>query len=397
MRDLIIIKYGEIALKGNNRSFFEGKLVGNMKRMLKNVAPVTVEKTHGRMYLHFDRNDYDKIADRVKDIYGIVKFSPGVKVINEIPKMQEEALAVAKDLNERKPFKTFKVETRRPNKGFQMKSPEISRQVGGYILSQMEGIRVDVHNPDVIIYLEVREQTYIYCDEVEGLGGMPYGTAGRGMLLLSGGIDSPVAGWMMAKRGVNIDAVHYHSYPFTSERALEKVLDLAKRLSYFTGNLRVHSVNLLEIQQAIGAKCPEEEMTILSRRFMMRIAENIAVKRKCQSLITGESIAQVASQTMEGLTVTTDAVNMPILRPLIAMDKVDIIKVAERIDTFETSILPFEDCCTVFLPKRVVTKPRVDQMEKSEAALDVQDLVNRAADSCEIYTFVDGEMLEAKE
>jgi thiamine biosynthesis protein ThiI len=288
-----------------------------------------------------------------------------------------------------KGIKTFKVEARRSNKGFFMTSPEMCKQIGAYILSQTNGdISVDVHHPDCTLQFEVRDKTYIFSDKIPGPGGLPLGSAGRGMLLLSGGIDSPVAGYQMAKRGVELESVHFHSYPFTSERAFEKVLDLGKTLTRYTQRLKIHSVNLLEIQQSIAEHCPEEEMTILSRRFMMRIAEKIAEKNRCQCLITGENIGQVASQTMEGLTATNASVSLPILRPLIAYDKLDIIDVAKKIETFETSILPFEDCCTVFLPEKVVTKPKVEKLVYSEGKLDVEGLIGRAVESAETFIIV---------
>lgn len=268
-----------------------------------------------------------------------------------------------------------------------MKSPEIARIVGGTINQKIEEVSVDVHNPEFTVTVEIRDVTYIYSKEIKGYGGLPYGCAGKGMLLLSGGIDSPVAGWMMAKRGMEIEGVHFHSYPFTNDRAQEKVYDLARQLAGYTGFIRVHSVNLLEIQKAINACCPSKEMTILSRRFMMAIAERIALGGNCQALITGENIGQVASQTIEGLTVTNSRVDLPVLRPLIAFDKLDIIKVAEDIGTFETSILPFEDCCTVFLPDKVVTRPVLADIEKSEDNLDVEGLITSAIEKKEVFDF----------
>ena len=253
------------------------------------------------------------------------------------------------------------------------------------MLREFNDLTVDVHNPDVYVYIDIKVNAYVYTDKVKGSGGLPIGTNGKGLLLLSGGIDSPVAGFMMAKRGLEINCVHYHSYPFTSERAEEKVKDLAKIMARYTGKLRIYSVNILPIQKEINEKCPESEMTIISRKFMMRIAERIANYNNYDVLITGENLGQVASQTVQGISVTNESVNIPILRPLIGFDKVDIIEIAKEIETFETSILPFEDCCTVFLPKHVVTQPKIEKIKKSEEVLDIHELVENAIENMKIY------------
>jgi len=384
MRKFLIVRYGEIALKGRNRYYFENKLLHNIRTVIKDMSGVQVSKQHGRIFVEHDVEDSEELIERVTKVFGVVSVSPAVRINNDINLMKETALEEVKSLLEDKDYKSFKVESRRSNKGFELKSPEISRLVGGYIFNAIDDLHVDVHSPEFTLTVEVRNQTYVYCRVIPGFSGMPYGCAGRGMLLLSGGIDSPVAGWMIAKRGMAIEAVHFHSYPFTSERAKEKVMDLARIISEYTGKIRIHSVNLLEIQQAINEHCPAPEMTILSRRFMMGIAERVAELTHCQALITGESIGQVASQTIEGLTVTNSRVTLPVLRPLIAMDKVDIIKVAKKIGTFETSILPFEDCCTVFLPDKVVTRPRVEDIVASENLLDVEALMTRAIEGREV-------------
>lgn len=377
--DTIVVRYGELALKGKNRDLFEKALVKDIKERTAHIEGVKLQRFHGRMYLDHHDYDFDSVAEILTNTFGVVSISPVGKCILDFDAMCKEAERQVTELIEEKKSFTFKVESRRSNKGFPLKSPEISKNLGGYLNQKFkEEISVDVHKPDVIVHIEVREQTYIYTKSLKGLGGMPYKTSGKGMLLLSGGIDSPVAGYLMAKRGVQLEAVHFHSYPFTSDRAKEKVIDLAKKLTKYVGQIRVHSVNLLEIQQAINEYCPSSEMTILSRRFMMAIAEKIANNRKYKCLITGENIAQVASQTMEGLTVTNARVSLPVFRPLIAYDKNDIIKIAEEIDTFETSILPFEDCCTVFLPDRVVIKPELADIEKSESKLNVDDLIYNA-------------------
>jgi thiamine biosynthesis protein ThiI len=389
METLLLVRYGELALKGNNRRFFEKKLIKSVQRSLSNIESAKVIDQHGRLFVASDEQDQDAVIKAVTRIFGIVSVSVAMRINNDLEQMKAEGLVEILKLIETKGIKTFKVEARRSNKGFHLTSPEICRIVGAHILAHTEGqLAVDVHHPDCTLQFEVRDKTYIFSDRIPGPGGLPLGSAGKGMLLLSGGIDSPVAGYQMAKRGVELEAIHFHSSPFTSERALEKVLDLGKTLTRYTQNLKIHSINLLEIQQQIAAHCPEEEMTILSRRFMMRIAERISEKYRCQCLITGENIGQVASQTMEGLTATNASVSLPILRPLIAYDKLDIIEVAKRIGTFETSILPFEDCCTVFLPEKVVTKPKVEKLVYSESKLEVEALIDRAVASEELFIIV---------
>lgn len=386
MIDMILIKYGEIALKGKNRRYFENKLANNIKASLKGLEGASFKMSHGRMFVFHEREDGPEVIDRLKRVFGIVALAPGKKCDNDVDQMIDLAIAEMTRVLRETPHKTFKVETRRPNKGFPLKSPEISKQVGGAIHDHFDALEVDVHDPDVTVNIEVREKTYLYTGEIKGLGGMPYGTSGKAVSLLSGGIDSPVASYLMAKRGVTIEAVHYHSYPFTSERAHDKVLALAKKISAYTGgHLLLHSINIAEIQQAIAENCPSREMTILSRRFMMRLAERVANEVGGQALVTGENLGQVASQTIEGLGVTNDAVTLPILQPLITYDKSEIIDIAKRIDTFETSILPFEDCCTVFLPDEVVIKPKVEEMHRSEEALDVDGLVEKALSEKKCY------------
>lgn len=383
MEALILVRYGEIALKGHNRPQFENLLADNILRAVKPLGGRLL-KRHGRMFVNCEESRLAEVMERLGKVFGIVSYSPGVAVeleMDAIRQAAQEQLQKAVDNGAR----TFKVECRRPNKGFPHKSPEISADVGGFLLNTVAGLRVDVHKPETTVTIEVREKAYVFTETLKGSGGMPYRSAGKALLLLSGGIDSPVAGYLMARRGVCIEGIHFHSYPFTSERALEKVLELGRKLSVYTGHVRVHSINLLDVQRAIQAACPEEEMTILSRRFMMQIAERLAGTRGCQALVTGESIGQVASQTMEGLTVTDGAVSLPVFRPLIALDKVEIIEIARRIDTFETSILPFEDCCTVFLPDRVVTKPRLQDIEASQAKLDSEELISRALEGVVVY------------
>lgn len=383
MEALILVRYGEIALKGHNRPQFENMLVGNIQSAVKPLGGKVV-KRHGRILVVCSPDRIMEVQDQLSRVFGIVSFSPGVAVELDMAQIQETALEQLRETVDAG-TKTFKIECKRANKGFPLKSPEICAEIGGILLDALPQLKVDVHHPDTTVTIEIREKAYVFTQILKGIGGMPYKSAGKALLLLSGGIDSPVAGYLMARRGVQIEGIHFHSYPFTSERALEKVLDLGRKLAVYTGRIRVHSINLLEIQRAIQEHCPQEEMTILSRRFMMQIAERVAATRSCQALITGESIGQVASQTMEGLTVTNSAVTLPVFRPLIAMDKVEIIDVAQRIDTFETSILPFEDCCTVFLPDRVVTKPRVKNIEESQALLDSETLIANALLGVKVY------------
>lgn len=382
MDRVIIIRYGEIILKGLNKKFFEDKLAKHIRHALKDLGKLKVYKEHSRIYVDVDDYNEDDIIDRVKKVFGVVSMSPANRFPVDMEQIKKVALEELQSLAQ-KGAKTFKVESKRGDKNFPMKSPEISKEIGAYILQNTDGLTVDVHQPEAVVHVEIRNCAFVHSKKINGFGGLPLGTNGKAMLLLSGGIDSPVAGWLVGKRGVKIEAIHFHSYPFTSERAKEKVLDLAKILSIYCGEFKLFSINLLPIQKEINEKCPEEEMTILSRRFMMKIAERVALESNCDALVTGESIGQVASQTVKSLQVTNAAVDMPVFRPLIAMDKVDIIELAQKIETFETSILPFEDCCTVFLPKHPVTKPSLDKILQSEALLDVEGLINEAIENIE--------------
>lgn len=383
MDRVIIIRYGEIILKGLNKKYFEDKLVKHIRYALRDLGKLRVYKEHSRIYVDVEDYHEDEIIERVKKVFGVVSISPANRFPVDLDLVKKVALEEMKLIMDQENFKTFKIESKRGDKNFPMQSPEISREVGAYLLQNIKDISVDVHQPDVVIHVEIRNNAFVYSKKVNGFGGLPVGTNGKALLLLSGGIDSPVAGWLVGKRGVQIEAIHFHSYPFTSERAKEKVVDLAKKLATYCGEFKLYSVNLLPIQTAINEKCPEEEMTILSRRFMMKIAERVAMKIGCDALVTGESIGQVASQTVKSLHVTNAAINIPAFRPLIAMDKVDIIELAQRIGTFETSILPFEDCCTVFLPKHPVTKPRLENILQSESKIDVEGLINTAIENME--------------
>ena len=385
-QSIFIVRCGEVALKGMNKPYFERMLVERIKKNVKQFAGVDVRRHEGLIYVRADKSiDREQLLKQIGKVFGVASISPAVEAPSNLDAIGEEAVKYMLDLIETKGIKTFKVEAKRADKNFPVKSPEIGRIIGAKVLIGCKVLKVDVHNPDVHLFVDVRhDKSYIYQQKIAGFGGLPLGTNGKGMVLLSGGIDSPVAAWMMAKRGMLIEAVHFHSYPYTSQRAQEKVEDLARIVASYCGNFKMHVINLLPIQEQIVQNCPEEETTILVRRFMMRIAEKIAEKNGGMMLITGENLGQVASQTAEALVVTDACVKMPVMRPLIAMDKVDIMDKAEEIGTFETSILPYEDCCTVFLPKHPSTKPKLDRIIESESKLDVDQLVEAAVASEEI-------------
>lgn len=386
MKKVLSVSLGELALKGLNRGYFETQLIRQMTRGIKDIGYDKIYKEQGKIYIEGEESNYPLMINKLKKVFGLVYISPCIRTDKEMSNIEKASILAMKERINQSDIKTFKVDTNRTDKSFPIKSPEVSRSMGGTILKEFGDLKVDVHNPDVYLYIDIKqENAYIYTEKIKAYGGLPVGTNGKGLLLLSGGIDSPVAGFMMAKRGVQINCVHYHSYPFTSERAEEKVKTLANILSLYTGKMKFFSVNILNIQKAINQNCPEKEMTILSRRFMMRIAEEIANHNNYDALITGESLGQVASQTIHGIGVTNATVKLPVLRPLIGMDKVDIIEIANDIETFETSVLPFEDCCTVFLPKHPVTRPKLEDIEKSEEALDIDMLVKEAIDNMKVF------------
>ncbi len=380
-----IVRYGEVALKGRNKPYFERMLIERIKKVTKDLNDIQVVREEGLIMVYAPEElPAEEITRRVTRVFGVDTVSPAVEVIPNINVINEAAISYVQKLIDEKGIKTFKVEGKRSDKSFPIESPQIGKLVGAEILKACKVLKVDVHNPDCMLYVHVRKgKCLIYDQKISGCGGLPPGTNGRGMVLLSGGIDSPVAAWMMAKRGMIIEGIHYHSYPYTSQRAWEKVQDLAKILTTYCGRMKVHSVNLLPIQEQIVEKCPEELTTILVRRFMMRIAEEMAKKTNCTMLITGENLGQVASQTAESLVVTDSTVQMPVMRPLIALDKWEIIERAQEIGTYETSIQPFEDCCTVFLPKHPATKPRLERVLEAEARFDWTGLVQEAIDSRE--------------
>lgn len=385
-QNIFIVRCGEVALKGMNKPYFERMLVDRIRSNVRGLGNVEVKRQEGLIFVRADKDvNKDQLIRQISKVFGVASISPAVEAPSNLDAIGEEAVKYMMDLIETKGIKTFKVEAKRADKNFPVKSPDIGRIIGAKVLIGCKVLSVDVHNPDVLLYVDVRhDRSYIYQDKIAGFGGLPLGTNGKGMVLLSGGIDSPVAAWMMAKRGMMIEAVHFHSYPYTSQRAQEKVEDLARIVASYCGNFKMHVINLLPIQEQIVQNCPEEETTILVRRFMMRIAEKIAENNGAMMLITGENLGQVASQTAEALVVTDNVVKMPVMRPLIAMDKVDIMDKAEEIGTFETSIQPYEDCCTVFLPKHPTTKPKLSRIEESESKLDVDGLVEAAVASEEI-------------
>lgn len=379
MRQLLLIKYAsEIFLKGLNRGKFERKLKDNIKKVLENVEYEMVQD-QGRWFLYSE--DMDTLINKVKKVFGITELCLVTEVEPTMEAIGKQALEEVKSGN----YKTFKIATNRANKKFPMNSMEVSREIGGYVLQNLEGIAVDIHKPEGLINVEIRERAYVYSKKIKAIGGLPYGTNGSTMLMLSGGIDSPVAGYLMARRGVQLNCVYYHSHPYTSERAKEKVKDLAKILKEYTGHVNLFIVPFTDIQMQIIDKCREDELTIIMRRFMMRLACALAEKYDIHSVTTGESVGQVASQTMEGLVVSNDTADRPVFRPLIAMDKTDIMDIAREIGTYETSILPYEDCCTIFVPKHPKTKPVLKHIIKEETALDIEKLVEEAIENMEVY------------
>lgn len=383
-----LIKYAEIGVKGKNRYLFEEALVHQIKYVLKRCeGGFKVTRTDGRIYIHaLSEFDYDEVVENLKTVFGVSGICPVIHVPDEgFDKLSATVVDYIDKVYEDKNI-TFKVNARRARKNYPMNSMEINRELGGVLLESYPEMKVDVHHPDVMLYVEIREKIYIYSIEIPGPGGMPVGSNGKAMLLLSGGIDSPVAGYMIAKRGVKIDAVYFHAPPYTSDRAKQKVIDLARLVSRYAGPVYLHIINFTEIQLYIYEKCPHEELTIIMRRYMMRIAERIARENECLGLITGESIGQVASQTVQSLAVTNEVCTLPVFRPLIGFDKMEIVDVSERIGTYETSILPFEDCCTIFVAKHPVTRPDLERIEKSERNLEeqIEELVKTAVETVEV-------------
>lgn len=383
-----LIKYAEIGIKGRNRYLFEDALVHQIKFALKKCeGKFLIHKTQGRIYVDAESDfDYDEVVEHLQYVFGISGICPVVYVEDEgFEKLCDTVVTYMSDVYPCR-NKTFKVQARRARKDYPKESMEINMELGEVILNAFPEMKVDVHNPEILLNIEVREKIYIYSEEIPGPGGMPVGTGGKAMLLLSGGIDSPVAGYMIAKRGVKIDAVYFHAPPYTSERAKQKVVDLARIVSRYAGPIYLHVINFTDIQLYIHEKCPHEELTIIMRRYMMRIAEHIAGETGCLGLITGESIGQVASQTMGSLAATNEVCTLPVYRPLIGFDKQEIVEVSEKIGTFETSIQPFEDCCTIFVAKHPVTKPNLNVIRRHEHNLDekIEELVRTALETDEV-------------
>lgn len=401
----VIARYGELTLKGKNRTQFEQRLVGNLKRAVADLGNVKVQRVPGKVLVTLGDAPLDPVLARLSHVFGIVSVSPV-----EVTELTESAMVEAglrvleasepprssKSLDTTEPsvpdgensVRTFKVEVKRPNKRFPMTSLELAREVGGLLLERTDHWKVDVHHPDVTVFVEVRDdEAYVYGTKVPALGGLPVGTSGRVLLLLSGGIDSPVAGWLAMKRGVELEAIHFHSFPFTSQRALDKVETLAQRLADWGGRMRLHTVHFTEVQTEIRKHCPEALTITVMRRMMMRIAERIAEQNHIKALVTGESLGQVASQTLDSMRAINAVTHMPVLRPLVAEDKVDIIRRARQIGTYETSILPYEDCCTIFVPKSPRTRPGLDETERAEANLAVAELVDKAVANTTVKVF----------
>lgn len=378
MKKVILVKNGEIVLKGLNRSTFEDILIKNMRRRLASVGQFTFRKSQSTIVAEpvDDDIDFDEAVSQVSRVFGIVGFSVAAVCGKDIEEIKRTTLEFLGD--ELRAARTFKVNGKRSDKKFPMTSPEIAAEVGAHILSNIHPLKVDVHAPELTVTVEVRDQVLIHGNQKKGAGGLPIGSSGKAALLLSGGIDSPVAGYMMAKRGLMLDAVHFVSPPYTSKRAELKVHALAKLVSRYAGRIKLYVVPFTEIQEAIKDHCPEDMFTLIMRRLMMRIAQQIAVGDGCKALITGESLGQVASQTIDALHCTNAVATVPVFRPLIGMDKDEIIDIARRIDTFETSLQPFEDCCTVFTPKHPKTRPTVEMLEEAEAQFDFAPLVARA-------------------
>ena len=383
-----LIKYAEIGVKGKNRYLFEDSLVKQIHHRLKNLeGKFEVTKEAGRIYAEASEDfDYDEVIDALQHVFGIVGICPMVQIEdNGYEDLKAQVVKYIDDAYEDKHF-TFKVVARRANKQYPVVSDQINRDLGEVILNAFPETKVNVHTPDVLLRVEVRHKINIFSETIPGPGGMPIGTAGRAMLLLSGGIDSPVAGWMIAKRGVTIDATYFHAPPYTSERAKQKVVDLAKLVAKYTGPIRLNIINFTDIQLYIYDQCPHDELTIIMRRYMMKIAETIAKENDCLALVTGESIGQVASQTMQSLAVTNEVCELPVMRPLIAFDKQDIVDISLKIGTYETSVLPYEDCCTIFVAKHPVTKPSLKKIKNSEKKLDekIDELMKTALETREV-------------
>ena len=388
MKEIVLLKYGELALKGANRYTFESILVKNIRRRLRDLGDFKIDKAQSTITVTptDDAIDMDEVFDRISRVFGIVALSRSAVIEKDMDAIISSINYLDDALSD---VKTFKVNAKRADKKFPLGSPEICTQLGHHILERHPHLSVDVHNPDLVVWCEIRDKyAYLHAGQYAGAGGIPVGSGGKAALLLSGGIDSPVAGYMMAKRGLEMSAIHFASPPYTSDRALLKVKELCRKMSAYTGRVKLHVVPFTEIQQLIGENCPEEYFTIIMRRFMMEIASKIAENNNCGALVTGESLGQVASQTMQAIACTDAAATIPVLRPVIGMDKEEIVTIARKIDTFETSILPYEDCCTVFTPRHPRTKPHLADVIEAESAMQRDSLIEAAVRDTEIE-FID--------
>jgi len=379
MKEIILCKYGEIALKGLNKSTFESMMMKSIRRRLKKFGEINITKAQSTVYVEpvDDNIDVDEVVDRLSKIFGIIKLCRCCVVEKTMDAILNDSIEYIRE--DMEAARTFKVDAKRSDKKFPYKSPDICNELGGKLLETFPHLSVDVHKPDVTVTVEVREKyAFIHAGKLEGAGGIPVGSSGKAMLLLSGGIDSPVAGYMMSKRGAVIDAIHFEAPPYTSERAKQKVEKLAKKMTEYCGDIAFYCVPFTQIQETLRDKCPEELFTILMRRLMMEIAQRIAVREGCQALVTGESLGQVASQTMYAMVCTDAVCRIPVFRPCVGLDKTEIIDISRKIDTFETSILPYEDCCTVFTPKHPKTRPELGAVEAAQARVDWEELIQKA-------------------
>ncbi len=386
MRTIILVRYGEIFLKGSNKPMFESRLIKNIKKVLYGLGTITVSRSQSRIYVESNDENYpiDEAIMRLTKVFGISSVSPVQKLETDQDMIYKEAIRMTKEVLAKYRHETFKVETKRADKTFPLKSMDFSSHLGAVLLKEIPQLKVDVHNPDFIVHVEIREYTYVYSEIIPSVNGLPVGSNGRATLLISGGIDSPVAGWMVAKRGVKLEGVHFYSYPYTSEKAKEKVIRLTKILSQYNLGMKLHIIPFTEIQLAINQHCPQDYLTIIMRRFMMKIAERIALDSGSLGLVTGEAIGQVASQTLESLLVTDNSVTLPVYRPCIGMDKSEVVEISKRIETYETSILPYEDCCTVFVAKHPVIKPNLEKTIKFESVLNIEELIQNAIENIEV-------------
>ena len=389
MKEIILIKDGELSLKGLNRRNFEDKMVASIRRRLKPLGNIKITKAQSAIYIEPQDDDFDfeEALERMQLIFGVAAFSRAAVCKKDMEDILSKApIYLAERMRE---IKTFKVEAKRSDKAFPLGSPEICREVGAALLRAFPHLHVDVHNPQEVVTVEIRDfAAYIRAGQIKGAGGLPGGTAGRAMVLISGGIDSPVAAWTMAKRGLVLNAIHFASPPYTSPRAEQKVRDLLAKVARYSGTIKLAVVPFTEIQEEIGKHCPEDYFTLIMRRLMMRIANRVADTEECLALITGESLGQVASQTLPAIAATDEVTSIPVLRPLIGMDKEEIITISKKIDAFETSILPYEDCCTVFTPKHPHTRPKKGQCAEAESGLDIEPLIERAIAGIE-YSFIE--------